>query len=160
MIVRHSRFLQVSLTVLVGAFLIVSTTSAAKSKNSKKERIYRVAITNVTNAQIFSPPVLATHEAGFHVFVAGTYASAELVKVAEDGMNGDLATMLGASPGVFDVVAAGAPILPGETAYYEIRSRGKADNLTVVGMLVSTNDAFFGATRKLSSKSGRGMSTR
>ena len=103
MIVRHSRFLQISLTVLVGAFLIVSTTSAAKSKKSKKERVYRVAITNVTNAQIFSPPVLATHEAGFHVFVAGTYASAELVKVAEDGMNGDLATMLGASPDVFDV---------------------------------------------------------
>ena len=56
------------------------------------------AITNVTKDQIFSPPVLATHEAGFRVFMAGAPASAELVKVAEDGMNGPLATMLGASP--------------------------------------------------------------
>ena len=100
--VRHNRFLQISLTALVSAFLIFSAASAAgKSKKSKKERVYRVAITNVTKDQIFSPPVLATHEAGFRVFMAGAPASAELVKVAEDGMNGPLATMLGASPGGF-----------------------------------------------------------
>ncbi len=158
--VRHNRFLQISLTALVSAFLIFSAASAAgKSKKSKKERVYRVAITNVTKDQIFSPPVLATHEAGFRVFMAGAPASAELVKVAEDGMNGPLATMLGASPEVFDVVAAGAPILPGATAYYEIHSKGKADSMSIVGMLVSTNDGFFGVNaRKLSSKSRRSMS--
>ena len=118
-----------------------------------------MAITNVTKDQIFSPPVLVTHEAGFRVFMAGAPASAELVKVAEDGMNGPLATMLGASPEVFDVVAAGAAILPGATAYYEIHSKGKADSMSIVGMLVSTNDGFFGVNaRKLSSKSRRSMS--
>ncbi len=144
--VRHYRFLQISLTAVVSAFLIVSTASAAGK--SKKERVYHVAITNVTNAQVFSPPVLATHEAGFRVLVAGTPASAELVKVAEDGANGDLATMLGASPVVFDVVKVGATIMPGKTAHYEIRSRGKAEYLSIVGMLVSTNDAFLGVTAR------------
>ena len=37
--VRHNRFLQISLTALVSAFLIFSAASAAgKSKKSKKER--------------------------------------------------------------------------------------------------------------------------
>ena len=55
--VRHNRFLQISLTALVSAFLIFSAASAAgKSKKSKKERVYRVTITNVTKGQIFSPP--------------------------------------------------------------------------------------------------------
>lgn len=89
--VRHNRLLQISLMALVGAFLIFSAASAAsaagKSKKSKKDRVYRVTITNVTKGQIFSPPLLATHRAGFPVFAVGTPASTEL---AEDGSNAAL----------------------------------------------------------------------
>ena len=86
--VRYNRFLQISLTALVSAFLIFSAASAAgKSKKSKKQRVYRVTITNVTKGQIFSPPLLATHEAGFGLFTPGTAASPALAKLAEDGGN-------------------------------------------------------------------------
>ena len=164
--VRHNRFLQISLTALVSAFLIFSAASAAgKSKKSKKERVYRVTITNVTKGQIFSPSLLATHKAGFRVFAAGTPASVELAELAEDGSNAALKMLLEASsPDVFAVVTdmasgdPGANIKPGASAEYEIRSRGKADSLSIVGMLVITNDAFFGVTRTLSSKSRRSMS--
>jgi len=158
--VRHNRFLQISLTALVSAFLIFSAASAAgKSKKSKKERVYRVAITNVTKYQIFSPPLLATHNADFGIFMVGTAASAELAELAEDGGNGALAALLDASPDVFEVVAAGAGIMPGETGEYEIHAKGKADRLSIASMLITTNDAFLGVNgRKLSSKSGRMMS--
>lgn len=89
----------------------------------------------------------------------------ELAELAEDGSNAALKMLLEASsPDVFDVVTdmasgdPGANIKPGASAEYEIRSRGKADSLSIVGMLVITNDAFFGVTRTLSSKSRRSMS--
>ena len=40
-------------------------------------------------------------------------------------------------------VAAGL-LFPGESAQFEVEMRGKYNRLSAVGMLVSTNDAFFG----------------
>jgi hypothetical protein len=45
---------------------------------------------------------------------------------------------------VLDVAAASGPLLPGQVVVLEVESRGRFDRISAVGMLVTTNDAFFG----------------
>lgn len=109
---------------------------------------YEVTIMNLTRGQIFSPATVVSHNKGFTpIYKMATPASSELAQVAEDAMADPLQAMLLADPMVNDVqtaTGAGGPILPGETATVTITTDGGRDRLSLVGMLVSTNDAFYG----------------
>jgi hypothetical protein len=102
-----------------------------------------VRITNVSK-QIISPPLVATHSWKARIFVPGAPASDELSMLAEDGDPSALAETLGDSGEVLDVAVASGPLLPGETLVFELESRGRFNRVSAVGMLVTTNDAFFG----------------
>ena len=102
-----------------------------------------VRITNVSK-QIISPPLVATHSWKARIFVPGAPASDELSLLAEDGDPSALAETLGDSGEVLDVAVASGPLLPGETLVFELESRGRFNRVSAVGMLVTTNDAFFG----------------
>ncbi len=112
---------------------------------------YEVKITNVTRGQIFSPPVVASHNADQPaLFTLGSPASAELAGVAEDALNQPLIASLAASPFVRDVqvaMGAGGPIVPGETATVVVSGTPGRDMVSLAGMLVITNDAFVGLNR-------------
>jgi len=114
-------------------------------------RTYEIVIENLTPAtgpgasQPFSPPVIATHRGGMHLFRAGAFASGELAQVAEDAVNGPLVGRLQSSNRVFDVVEGGGVILPGEQARFEIQTARGKRLLSLVFMLVNTNDGFGGA---------------
>lgn len=106
---------------------------------------YRVTVTNLTQSHTISPPVVATHTIGVHLFVPGEAAPAPLVPLAEDGDATELVELLeGVGSAVLDVAVGDGPILPGESATVEVQARGQAVFLSAVGMLVTTNDAFFG----------------
>ena len=115
-----------------------------KGGKRKGRAIYEVAITNLTKDQVFSPPVIVTHTSQISVFEGGQKASAGLVLVAEDGKGELLADDLGASREVFEALATGTPVMPGHTEVFEIEGRGRFDRISVVSMLVNTNDAFLG----------------
>ncbi len=102
-----------------------------------------VRITNVSQ-QIISPPLVATHTWKAQIFVPGMPASTELSLLAEDGDPSELAAALEDSDEVLDVAVAGGLLFPGETVTFELESRGKYNRVSAVGMLVTTNDAFFG----------------
>jgi hypothetical protein len=102
-----------------------------------------VRITNVSK-QIISPPVVATHTWKEQIFIPGRPASTELSILAEDGDPSNLAAVLEGSVEVLDVAVAGGMLFPGETMVFEVESRGKFNRVSAVGMLVTTNDAFFG----------------
>ncbi len=102
-----------------------------------------VRITNVSQ-QIISPPLVATHTWKAQIFVPGMPASTELSLLAEDGDPSNLAAALEDSDEVLDVAVAGGLLFPGETMTFELESRGKYNRVSAVGMLVTTNDAFFG----------------
>ncbi len=111
---------------------------------------FEVTVTNLTRGQIISPPVVATHNAKLDpLFALGAPASPELAAIAEDAVNGPLIAALSGNANVSDVQtlvsAEGGPILPGESASLEVGTTGSGSfrYVTVVGMLVSTNDAFF-----------------
>ncbi len=121
-------------------------------------QIYEVTVTNLTRGQVLSPPVVASHAGGFSVFTPGAPASPELAAVAEDADAAGLLALLGTEDRVHDVQIGAGPIPPGGSITVEIEGRGGRRALTVLGMLVTTNDAFY-ATRGRLSNSGPTMST-
>jgi hypothetical protein len=110
--------------------------------------MYEVSITNITRGQIMSPPVVATHAAGLELWQLGSPASSELTMIAEDAVNQPMINLLTASSSVADVqvaTGAGGPIMPGETAKVLVQSDPTIfGQISLAGMLVTTNDAFFG----------------
>lgn len=109
---------------------------------------YEISITNITQAQILSPAVVATHRAGaYNIFEVGSAPSDELAALAEDAIAGPLMEKLMGVDGVLDVklmTGVNGPILPGETATMKVAAVGQFRNVSIVSMLVTTNDAFMG----------------
>lgn len=121
---------------------------------------YEIIVENLTPAtgpgasQPFSPPILASHKGDFHLFRAGSAASDELAQVAEDAVSGPLVDMLHASDRVEAVSMGGGVILPGGDMRLELEARPGSRNLSLVFMLVNTNDAFGGLDSVALPKSG------
>ncbi len=113
---------------------------------------FEITIENLTPAtgpgasQPFSPPVIATHTPLFKIFKLGQYASDELRQLAEDAVNGPMINSLTNSDFVFDVVeGSGGPIFPGTSQTFTIKTQLPFIKLSLVSMLVNTNDAFVAA---------------
>ena len=104
---------------------------------------YKVTITNITKGQVFSPPLLVTHRPSIQLFTAGEESSGPLAAIAEDGNTEPLATLLETVPEALDVVTVDGPIPPGKSATVYISSKSRYAQLSIAGMLVNTNDAFF-----------------
>jgi len=131
--------MSVQRSTLMAVALAATLGSAGAAQASQ----FNVTITNLTYEQIFSPPVVVSHESSVRVASAGGTASAELVAVAEDGNAGPLVALLEGVPEVQDVIAADGPVLPGESVTLTVEAGGKAGVISTVGMLIATNDAFF-----------------
>lgn len=137
-------------TLIVAAVLAVlaAGTAPAMAEETLTEKAQEtvtlaVTITNLSK-QIISPPLVASHTWKVAIFVPGQPASDELAALAEDGGPGDLAALLAAQDEVLDVAVADGLLFPGMSATYEVEMRGKYNRISAVGMLVTTNDAFFG----------------
>ena len=123
--------------MMVAAIVVVWAAPAAA------QNTISVQITNISK-QIIAPPVVATHTWKVGIFTPGEAASEELTLLAEDGDGSALVNELMMSAEVLDVAAAGGMLMPGETVVVELEARGKYNRVSAVGMLVTTNDAFFG----------------
>ena len=129
---RTSRHLAGALAAL-GLVAFAGTAAQAQT--------YDVTVTNLTRGQVISPPIVVAHDAGISVFQAGQPASEELAMVAEDAQSAALESAL-LSEGA-DVVIAGGPLPPGQSVTLQITPSDGNDRLSALGMLVTTNDAFF-----------------
>ena len=127
-----------TLVMVAVAVALVAGTVPATAQNTVS-----VTITNISK-QIISPPVVASHTWKVAIFVPGQAASDELTALAEDGGPTDLADLLADNDEVLDVAVADGLLFPGESATFDVEMRGKFNRISAVGMLVSTNDAFFG----------------
>ncbi|GJM44887.1 MAG: hypothetical protein DHS20C21_17290 [Gemmatimonadota bacterium] len=109
-----------------------------------------VQVENLTPAtveggsQVFSPPLFATHHRALRLFQKGQHASPELEAIAEDGMNGPMLERLSDSRLTYTVGDTGAPLAPGSTQSFEVSGGFAFRRLSMVFMLVNTNDAFSG----------------
>ena len=137
-------------TILFGALAVMMV---AWSAPAVARDTVTVRITNVSK-QIISPPVVASHSAKVRVFVPGGAASTELSMLAEDGDPSALAALLGGSDEVLDMKVADGPLLPGATMVFVLENRGRFNRVSAVGMLVTTNDGFFGLDNYLVTRDG------
>jgi hypothetical protein len=125
------------------ALLAVGLAIAIWAPPVAAQNMVGVYLTNVSK-QIISPPVVITHAWQGRIFMPGMPASAELTALAEDGDPAGLAAALEANEDVLDVVVADGPLMPGETRVFMLETRGRFNRISAVGMLVTSNDAFFG----------------
>lgn len=102
---------------------------------------YQVNLTNLTNAQPFSPPAAILTNATYSAWKTGEAASAALELLAEGGDASALIETQATQPNYL----ASSPIPPGGSQEFEITAtNNETANLTLATMLVNTNDAFTG----------------
>ena len=107
--------------------------------------IFRISVTNLTSGQPMTPPVVALHDSSASLFTIGEAASPELQAIAEDGNNEPMEMLVGSLTAVTaSGVASPGPIPPGATASIVLQTEAADQVLSLVNMVVCTNDGFTG----------------
>ncbi|NRA60884.1 MAG: hypothetical protein HRU25_08210, partial [Psychrobium sp.] len=102
--------------------------------------LYKVTVLNLTNNQPLSPIASMIHDDKFKAWTLGAASSVPLEVLAESGDNAQLledALLLTSTSG-------DAPLMPGNSYSSELTTKSTDVMLTIVSMLVNTNDAFTG----------------
>ena len=122
------------------ALLAVSGAAAADGGGAR----WQVEITNVTQAQTFTPILAATHYGSVDMFEVGVPASQPLADLAEAGDIAPLSEVLeSAGRAVGDYQTNGGLLGPGESVTLTLRGR-PGQYLSLAAMLIPTNDTFVG----------------
>ncbi|MGH2571975.1 MAG: spondin domain-containing protein [Actinomycetota bacterium] len=153
---RRISLLALAVTVL-GAFLATGGSAQGQGATSdsgadSQERHWRVTISNLTppgsgppGSQPLSPPLFVVHSNRADVWSVGEIASHVVAAIAEDANNAPAESALVQLPGVTEVFTGeGGPIPSGESRTYLVTTQGRFNRLTILTMLVNTNDAFTG----------------
>jgi hypothetical protein len=124
------------------AVLLVASISAAPAANAVD---FDVQITNLTNSIFFTPFLVAAHPAGNNLFTAGQPASANLQAMAEGGNTMGLINDVTAMGATIVANPAGGFLSPASSTSFNMNTDGTSnDRLSIVAMLLPTNDAFAG----------------
>ena len=131
--------------ILLSGALIVALSACSSSNDSQMDtmdnQMYRIKITNLTNAQPLSPPVAMLHDSTFNFWTVGVIASVALERMAEGGDGSALLALYADN----SQHAESAALVPGASTEFILEMTSATDNLlSVAGMLVNTNDAFSG----------------
>lgn len=132
-----------SISTIIFVLAAVFVCGSPGAVSAQGGRDFDVTIINATRGQVFSPPVVISHDKEFVLFRTGEAAMPQLAALAEDGKTEDLITYISGLPSVHDYIVATGPVPPGESTTLQINVKGRFRFVSVVGMLVTTNDAFF-----------------
>ncbi|WP_133408458.1 spondin domain-containing protein [Parashewanella tropica] len=103
-----------------------------------------ISVTNLTHGNHFTPILVAAHGADTSLFKAGEKASPELQKMAEGGAIDDLVTLVEGANGVTVKNPANGLLAPSAKTDKFSFDTGDRKYLSVVAMILPTNDAFIG----------------
>ena len=137
---------RLALAVLVLASAVAFSVPANGS-SIRQSRSWNVTITNLTptGSQPLSPPLVVVHSRRADVWSLGRIANHGVAAIAEDADNSVLESALLMLQGVRSVrTVPGGPIPPGASRTFPVESNDRADRLSILTMLVNTNDAFTG----------------
>jgi len=103
-----------------------------------------ITVTNLTHGMAFTPVLVAAHDSSGNLFDVGAAASLNLQAMAEGGALTGLQSDLDAISGTHD--NSGAPLMAGASVTIALNTDTAPANtkLSVVSMLLPTNDAFMG----------------
>ena len=103
-----------------------------------------ISINNLTHGNHFTPLLIAAHDGNSHLFQAGEPASSALQKTAEGGDISELQLAVTANNGVIVANPAAGLLAPGAKVEKVMLDSGALTHLSLVAMLLPTNDAFVG----------------
>jgi hypothetical protein len=140
----HRRILLGIATVLFGFGSVSNAQDVNMSEKShvQKTTEYEVVVTNITHGQSFTPILLATHAAEFHLFELGAPIRPDLAVLAQEGFVSPLRPALDADPRVSSTVAATGLTRFGGSMRFVIGTRKGFERLSLAAMLIPTNDSF------------------
>jgi hypothetical protein len=128
---------EITTVVLSGLLFVTGNATASGDKG-----VYQVTITNITQGEIFTPIMVASHSRGLRLFELGQAAGIELAMLAEGGDPAPLGALL-LREGAHDVASADDVLPPGGSVTLKVDVSGNKRHLSVASMLVPSNDAFF-----------------
>ena len=131
----------------LGALVAAALLIPAAGSSPNQDRTWDVTITNLTRpgSQPLSPPLFIVHSARADVWSLGEIATHPVAAIAEDANNAPAEAAFAQLEGVNDVfTGAGGPIPPGASRTYTVETSGHSSRLSVLTMLVNTNDGFTG----------------
>lgn len=118
---------------------------AAISTTYAQAAEYQVTVTNLTYALPLTPILAVTHSRDASLFKMGEAASSGVAAIAQDGDIAPLKAFAEAAPNsVADIYAGNALTMPGKSTTFTIKTKGHKNRLTLLSMLIPTNDAFVG----------------
>jgi hypothetical protein len=143
------RLMLVLSTALLATALVAGTARADDDDDGDDDaaRTWTVTVANLTPAgsQPLSPPLFVIHTRKADVWSVGEIASHGVAAIAEDANNAVLESALPQVQGVKSVFTGmGGPIPSGQSRTYTVQTEGRFNRLSLLTMLVNTNDAFTG----------------
>ncbi len=117
--------------------------SACGGSGNSTHKRYQVTVYNLTSNQPLSPLAIVAHKPGLHLFQAGQTASIALEHLAEGGSNQQLLDEVRTRNDYIADQAGSGVLPPGNSETLELKLGDVSDfSISVVSMLVNTNDAF------------------
>lgn len=134
------RVKQIGVLALLSSALILQ----ACGDDSNPLRTFDVQIINSSNGQAFAPAAVVLHSDGYHPYVLGEMADEGLEMLAEGGDGTALLASAAADYRVADSTAGSGLITPGASETIQVQGFAAKPRLSLVTMLVNTNDGFAG----------------
>ena len=131
-----------TLKKVLGALLISGLIVISSSAQAGGWPTYHVTITNLTNAIIFTPILVASHRREIDLIGLGAPASGELTAIAEAGDITLLEDVLNDMKHVADVQNSGDALMPGDSVTVVVKARHGARRISLAAMMLPTNDGF------------------
>ena len=131
-----------SKAVIILVAAIVVGLQACNGSSNSQPKTFEITLTNLTTGQPLSPPLAMLHSGDYQPFVPGEAASTALERLAEGGDNSQLLAEIRNNAAVLASQAASAAVAPGASASFSLSAWVDAPRLSVLAMLVNSNDAF------------------
>jgi hypothetical protein len=135
-----------AIVAMLAVILPIAAASTAGAESSDEEATYTVFFRNITDGQYLTPPNFAAHTRDVDVFQLRQPASTGVQAAAENGgvpiLAANLSMAVDDSGFGVSGVGADAPLGPGDSTSFEFTTTG--DRLSIVSMLICTNDGFAG----------------
>lgn len=125
---------------LVATVFLSSAVLNVEAKSYSADKSFKVTVTNLTKGMSFTPILVATHDKYVNLFSLGNEASASLARVAEGGDIGPLNNELSESNHVHSTNSSAGLLTPGSSVTIDIDSSRPFKGLSLVSMLLPTND--------------------
>ena len=134
-------------TAAIGTSVLLTGcgSSSSHDNNTVDMRTYEISVSNVTPNQPFSPIAVILHTSGYQAWVDGEAASVALEILAEGGDNSNVLSDAKAHSAYLASDSGADAIGPGnsESIQLEVDAQDGV-NLSIISMLVNTNDAYTG----------------